>query len=159
LMELIVLNIGLELRVISPTLFAMLVIMAVVTTFATTPILHLLGTGHKEEEAPDERPQAGSGARKGVLVTLAHAQDRVPLVNLAVAAARPDEPPPRALALVERRRDSLHAGIGGLAAKTAPRSEVLARALEHARTRGVPLVGNAAWTDDPAEDIVRTADD
>ncbi|HEX9102592.1 MAG TPA: cation:proton antiporter, partial [Polyangia bacterium] len=33
LMELIVLNIGLELRVLSPTLFAMLVLMAIVTTF------------------------------------------------------------------------------------------------------------------------------
>jgi len=42
LMELIVLNIGLDLRVISPTLFAMMVLMAVVTTVATTPILHLL---------------------------------------------------------------------------------------------------------------------
>jgi Kef-type K+ transport system membrane component KefB len=41
LMELIVLNIGLDLNILSPTLFAMLVIMAVVTTFATTPILHL----------------------------------------------------------------------------------------------------------------------
>jgi Kef-type K+ transport system membrane component KefB len=42
LMELIVLNVGLELGVISPTLFAMLVIMAVVTTFATTPVLDRL---------------------------------------------------------------------------------------------------------------------
>lgn len=42
LMELIVLNIGLDLKVISPTLFAMLVIMALVTTAATTPVLHLL---------------------------------------------------------------------------------------------------------------------
>lgn len=42
LMELIVLNIGLELGVISPKLFAMMVIMAVVTTIATTPILHAL---------------------------------------------------------------------------------------------------------------------
>jgi Kef-type K+ transport system membrane component KefB len=42
LMELIVLNIGLDLKVISPTLFAMLVIMAVVTTFATTPTLDFL---------------------------------------------------------------------------------------------------------------------
>ena len=39
LMELIVLNIGLDLGVISPALFAMLVIMALVTTFATTPML------------------------------------------------------------------------------------------------------------------------
>ena len=42
LVELIVLNIGLDLKVISPTLFTMLVIMALVTTFMTTPLLHLL---------------------------------------------------------------------------------------------------------------------
>ncbi len=42
LMELIVLNIGLDMKVISPALFAMLVIMAVVTTFATTPVLHMV---------------------------------------------------------------------------------------------------------------------
>ncbi|HET6281844.1 MAG TPA: cation:proton antiporter [Polyangia bacterium] len=45
LMELIVLNIGLDLKVISPILFAMLVIMAIVTTMATTPILDLLTAG------------------------------------------------------------------------------------------------------------------
>lgn len=39
LMELIVLNIGLELGVISPALFAMMVLMALATTIATTPIL------------------------------------------------------------------------------------------------------------------------
>ncbi len=38
LMELIVLNIGLDLGVISPTLFAMMVVMALVTTAATAPI-------------------------------------------------------------------------------------------------------------------------
>jgi Kef-type K+ transport system membrane component KefB len=42
LMELIVLNIGLDLGVISPTLFAMMVLMALATTLATTPALHLL---------------------------------------------------------------------------------------------------------------------
>lgn len=41
-MELIVLNIGLDLGVISPRLFAMVVLMAVITTLATTPILDLL---------------------------------------------------------------------------------------------------------------------
>lgn len=39
LMELVVLNIGLDLGVISPKLFAMMVIMALVTTFITTPLL------------------------------------------------------------------------------------------------------------------------
>jgi Kef-type K+ transport system membrane component KefB len=45
LMELIVLNIGLDLGVISPALFTMMVIMALVTTIATTPLLELLGGG------------------------------------------------------------------------------------------------------------------
>ena len=42
LMELIVLNIGLDLGVISPTLFAMMVIMALVTTMITSPVIQLL---------------------------------------------------------------------------------------------------------------------
>jgi Kef-type K+ transport system membrane component KefB len=42
LMELIVLNIGLDLGVISPTLFAMMVLMALATTIATTPLLQLM---------------------------------------------------------------------------------------------------------------------
>jgi Kef-type K+ transport system membrane component KefB len=42
LMELIVLNIGLELGVISPTLFSMMVLMALTTTLATSPLLSLL---------------------------------------------------------------------------------------------------------------------
>jgi len=39
LMELIVLNVGLELGVISQTLFTMMVLMALITTIATTPLL------------------------------------------------------------------------------------------------------------------------
>ena len=50
LMELIVLNIGLDLKILSPALFAMLVIMALVTTFLTTPVLDLLYRGHQSGE-------------------------------------------------------------------------------------------------------------
>jgi Kef-type K+ transport system membrane component KefB len=39
LVELVVLNIGLDLGVITPTLFAMMVVMALVTTFATAPLV------------------------------------------------------------------------------------------------------------------------
>lgn len=42
LMELIVLNIGLELGVLSPRVYAMLVVMALVTTFATAPLVRWL---------------------------------------------------------------------------------------------------------------------
>lgn len=43
LVELIVLNIGLDLGVLSPTLFTMLVVMAVITTAMTSPVLSLMG--------------------------------------------------------------------------------------------------------------------
>lgn len=40
LMELVILSVGLEVGVISPTLFSMMVLMAIVTTLMTTPLLH-----------------------------------------------------------------------------------------------------------------------
>jgi Kef-type K+ transport system membrane component KefB len=42
LMELVILNIGLEIGVITPPVFAMMVFMALVTTFMTTPLLELI---------------------------------------------------------------------------------------------------------------------
>ena len=49
LVELIVLNIGLDLGVLSPSLFTMLVIMAVVTTMMASPLLSLLGYRQKSQ--------------------------------------------------------------------------------------------------------------
>jgi Kef-type K+ transport system membrane component KefB len=42
LMELVILNIGLDIKVISPALFSMMVLMALFTTFMTTPVLELV---------------------------------------------------------------------------------------------------------------------
>ncbi len=60
LMELVVLNIGLDMKVISPVLFAMMVLMALATTLATTPLLHLLTRG---QVAADSRLQVASRVR------------------------------------------------------------------------------------------------
>ncbi len=50
LMELIVLNIGYDLGVITPVMFTMMVIMALVTTFMTGPLLNLINYLFKEED-------------------------------------------------------------------------------------------------------------
>jgi Kef-type K+ transport system membrane component KefB len=42
LMELVILNIGLDVKVISPALFSMMVVMALVTTFMTAPLLEVI---------------------------------------------------------------------------------------------------------------------
>ena len=87
LMELIVLNIGLEMNVISPTLFAMLVIMALVTTFATTPILHLITRNQVPEIEP--LPDLGTFSPEPAVAPQAH-PNRAPHT-----APRPAQPPAR----------------------------------------------------------------
>ena len=51
LMELVILNIGLELGVISPALFTMMVMMALITTFMTTPVLEWIYPARMIREA------------------------------------------------------------------------------------------------------------
>jgi Kef-type K+ transport system membrane component KefB len=59
LVELIVLNIGLDLGVLSPTLFAMLVIMALVTTMMASPLLPLLGYQRRSSSSLKDEAQEG----------------------------------------------------------------------------------------------------
>ena len=58
LMELVVLNIGLDLKVLSPEVFTMMVIMALVTTFMTGPTLNLINYifNTKDENVTEEIP-------------------------------------------------------------------------------------------------------
>jgi Kef-type K+ transport system membrane component KefB len=158
LMELIVLNIGLELRVLSPTLFAMLVLMAIVTTFMTTPVLHFITRGFKiyDEEkkaAESESPPAGGG----LLVPVSNPEGLAPLLDLAAAATRPEDPPPRVLALVRRPAGGIRSGLREIDRKESPRSPVLAQAIDHARAVGAPIDAQALWTDDAAADILELA--
>jgi Kef-type K+ transport system membrane component KefB len=60
LVELIVLNIAYNVGAFSPTLFTMMVVMALMTTISTTPLLNLLGFGGHSQATPVEidRPLA-----------------------------------------------------------------------------------------------------
>jgi Kef-type K+ transport system membrane component KefB len=64
LMELIIINIGLQRGIISPALFAMLVIMAVVTTLMASPIFDLL-VGRGTEPIVDPEACVSTGKRYG----------------------------------------------------------------------------------------------
>ncbi len=87
LTELIILNIGLSLGVISPLLFTMLVIMALVTTFMTSPLLEW--TFPKDKIREDMLPIASEKADViyRVLVPIANPQTQRDLIGLAVAIA------------------------------------------------------------------------
>jgi Kef-type K+ transport system membrane component KefB len=88
LTELIVLNIGLSLGVITPLLFTMLVIMALVTTFMTSPLL--AWTYLKPDRLlspPPISPENLSEASYRVLVPMANPKSQQPLLTMAGAIA------------------------------------------------------------------------
>jgi Kef-type K+ transport system membrane component KefB len=60
LVELIVLNIAYNVGAFSPTLFTMMVVMALMTTISTTPILNLLGV--QDRSAPQSLEAERSAA-------------------------------------------------------------------------------------------------
>ena len=54
LMELVVLNIGLDLGILTPEIFAMMVIMALATTFLTSPLLSLIDKIFKKKDSEEK---------------------------------------------------------------------------------------------------------
>ncbi len=58
LMELIILNIGLQEGVTRPTLFTIMVLMAVITTLMTSPLFHVLYGRYMTAPAPVRAPDS-----------------------------------------------------------------------------------------------------
>ena len=81
LMELVVLNIGLELGVLSPKIFAMMVIMALSTTFMTGPALNLIDFIFKRRKY--FAPQIVMPKEYKVLVTFENPDDAKSLLKVA----------------------------------------------------------------------------
>lgn len=122
LTELIVLNIGLSLGVISPLLFTMLVIMALVTTFMTSPLLewtypkHLIRLDTVMPVPPSEPlagsvpvPQQREMPAYRILVPVANPSTQKGLLQLAVAIAGTASQPAAVdlLSLIELQEDYL----------------------------------------------------
>ncbi|MBD2454830.1 cation:proton antiporter [Nostoc sp. FACHB-87] len=118
LTELIVLNIGLELKVISPLVFTMLVIMALVTTFMTSPLLEwtypkrlikldVVETDLEAETSAETATVVESAPNYRILVPVANPSTQKGLVQLAVALALNYKQPAvvNPLSLIELQED------------------------------------------------------
>ena len=83
LMELIVLNIGYEMGILPPPIFVMLVIMALVTTFMTTPVLSFINYMFPEKDVEKEYiKQQAEGIFKA-LIAVGNPESGKSLVNVA----------------------------------------------------------------------------
>jgi Kef-type K+ transport system membrane component KefB/nucleotide-binding universal stress UspA family protein len=160
LMELIVLNLGMDLGVISPTVFTMLVIMALVTTFATAPALRWV---YPDAEFARDRlveiNEASSGEPSPftVMMCVSRATDGPGLATVAAALMGKREERASLFALhlwdptdrpsVELRRSDSDKSTGPLAPL-----------LAHARELMLDVRALGFVSAEPAVDIRRTAE-
>jgi Kef-type K+ transport system membrane component KefB len=165
LTELIVLNIGLDLGLISPALFTILVLMALVTTFMAGPALRLLDPKGQLSEAPERalrrlvrRQGPRAQAERSILVAPLddNAVDR--LVAIAEPLARSE--PPRELLLVRLMPAvGLAAGLSAEDRELRQATTELAHRRELLEERGVEARAVAFTSPSPGQDLLRLAND
>jgi Kef-type K+ transport system membrane component KefB/nucleotide-binding universal stress UspA family protein len=161
LMELIVLNIGLDLGVISPRLFTMMVIMALVTTFMTTPILERVFpttemTKDFLESAATSQITMATPAEFRLLVCVANPETGPGLVRLAAAMTRAETSRIFALRLTPpQERTSTY--LEGESTGSSPRVG-LGPLTRQARKLGIDLRPLSFVSARPADDICRVAE-
>ena len=157
LMELIVLNIGLDLGVISPKIFTMMVIMALVTTVMTTPLLQLVAP--RSFEAP--RPANADSVRSvpmHLLLCVGDAGMGPAMTLLAVSCAGGSRDSGSAVLHLERPRDRTSGYLRRESkAPRQSRASGLLPALETATAAGVALEFISFDSTDPASDICDVA--
>ncbi|MEO6436625.1 MAG: cation:proton antiporter [Tepidisphaeraceae bacterium] len=151
LMELVILNIGRELGVITDAVFAMMVIMALVTTALTTPILNWV---YPERMFGPETDEAAPGTRKlfTVLVPVSDPTSGGPLVRLAAALGGAAESR-RVVALHLRPPVDRDAYRAGLDEATQPADPTLGPLLEQAKREKITVEPISFVSRDVADDI------
>jgi Kef-type K+ transport system membrane component KefB/nucleotide-binding universal stress UspA family protein len=157
LMELVILNIGRELGVITDAVFAMMVIMALVTTALTTPILNWVYPERMfgpEVAAPAEAVPAGLKKLYTVLIPISDPASGGPLLRLAAMLGGTAETR-RILALHLRRpvdREAYRAGLDE-AEQPAPEAPALEPLLDLSQQEKIDVEPLSFVSRDIAEDI------
>jgi Kef-type K+ transport system membrane component KefB len=108
LMELIVLNIGLELKVLTPEVFTMMVIMALVTTFMTGPALDLIDYLFKSKSEAEEVEEIQDNKYR-ILVSFGNNEKGKALLRLANSLTKKQKANSSITALHLSVSDELHA--------------------------------------------------
>ncbi|MDC0712945.1 cation:proton antiporter [Stigmatella sp. ncwal1] len=158
LMELIVLNIGLDLGVISPTLFTMMVVMALVTTFITSPLLNwIYPTAEIARDKVELSPVTTGPAPFTVLMCVSHGQAGPGMAALGRAltgGSAAENAQLYALHLISAERSSMHR----LHEPRPPDEGALAPLLSSAKRLELSVRSLSFVSSEPSADICRTAE-
>ncbi|OGH01341.1 MAG: potassium transporter, partial [Candidatus Lambdaproteobacteria bacterium RIFOXYC1_FULL_56_13] len=154
LMELIVLNIALDLGIISSTLFTMLVIMALVTTFATTPLLHWVYPDQRFARQQPLEPELK--AKESLLICISDSASGPALARIAKALTGTKKTATRLFAL-HLWNPSNRPSTELLRNEPEQISKPLVSLVEEAKALDLPIQTMSYQSTEPALDICHTA--
>ena len=158
LVELVILTVGLQLNVINDKVFAIMVVMALVTLFMTTPLLHLIYPAsllRAEQKVSKPVPAAKPFT---ILIPIAAPRSVAPLLQMADMLSGPGSPDRQIYGLHLRRpidRPEFRSGLRRGSAPTADES-VLAL-LKESEARRIPVELISFISRDVPRDIARVA--
>jgi Kef-type K+ transport system membrane component KefB/nucleotide-binding universal stress UspA family protein len=138
LMELVILTTGLQLGVITPAVYAMMVIMALVTTAVTTPILNIVYP-HRLFGKTQEPGLGTQDSTFSVLIPVSLPKSGGPLVQLADTLIGQDREHARLFAIHLKKPADHDVFRTGLDEVAQSHDETLAPLLAQARGRSIPV--------------------
>ncbi len=168
--EIVILTIGRSLGVISPALFTIMVLMALVTTFMTTPLLQVLYPRHQvdadlaigRESAPSQvptRPEVRTGPSR-VMVGVTDPLTARPLLRLVTWMRQRDEAPMEVLlasVVAPPGYEQVRANLAGLDESANLAAEGLARAQDELAAAEIAAEVATVVGTDPSEELWRLA--
>ena len=158
LTELVILSIGRQLGVLDDRVFTLLVVMAVVTTVMTSPLLTVVYPRRvlQRDIAAAERAAMGLADAYTVLVVVDDPRRDAALVQLACDLLGPERPAQLVLTRVLRRsrpRPEVATGLGADLALLAAAGDELRQLARAVEARGIPASVASRFTDAPGDDV------
>lgn len=157
LMELVILNIGRDLGVLSPALFTILVIMAVVTTFVTSPIVGWLQPAERVLALTTESSPSRGFSHDTVLACVAHPERAIGLGRITAALCRGSGAQGWALRLIPVHDQATMFPEGATSEPETPMGNAAEVLTVEARRLGAPVDAFSFRSSAPARDIVAVA--
>lgn len=160
LVELVILSVGLQFGVINDKVFAIMVVMALITTFMTTPLLYWVYPSHLLEQEAEKTALRAPEAKKlyTILIPVAAPKSAGSLLRLADLISGPGRPDRRFYALHLRKpidRPEFRSGLRE--AQQAPADETFRTLMATAESHQIPVEMISFMSRNVPRDIARIA--
>jgi Kef-type K+ transport system membrane component KefB len=155
----VILTVGLQLRILSPSVYSLMIVMAIVTTAMAGPLLHLIYPERFVRRDVEEADRVGLGTATGhrILVLVEAPETAAPLVDVGAALAASREHSELILShLVAHQHDTrleVGTGLGGEQLETSRARGKLEALAGRASARGVPTVVQCRFSPDIAAEL------